>query len=190
MTTAKTATSAHCSSSAFQMPSIPPVFIMGVSPMVRVVVPLLRTFGFHIAHLWSPRRLTADIVALCEETLSIDSYSCSLLSLDQLLNNASQPYLIFICTETDQHANLIKRITSTTIIKPCNHHVVCMPPFNVDPKSLISVQQIQQQLCCYCYPVGFLPTFIKLKRYFSEEQINPGSAPCCSLVRPTDDVCI
>ena len=121
-----------------------------------------------------PRRLTSDIISLCKDTLNIESFSCSSLTLDQLLNNATQPYLIFICTETDQHLSLIKRITSISIIKPCNHHVVCMPPFNVDPKSLISTQQIQQQLCCYCYPIGFLPTFIKLKRYLNEEQVNIG----------------
>jgi len=156
------------------MPSIPPVLIIGVNPNVKIVVPLLRAFGFQIVHLWSPRRLTSDIISLCKDTLNIESIFCSLLSLDQLLNNATQPYLIFICTETDQHLSLIKRITSTSIIKPCNHHVVCMPPFNVDPKSLISIQQIQQQLCCYCYPIGFLPTFIKLKRYLNEEQANIG----------------
>ncbi|CAF3889543.1 unnamed protein product [Rotaria magnacalcarata] len=162
------------------MPSIPPILIIGVSPIVKIVVPLLRAFGFQIVHLWSPRRLTSDIISLCKDTLNIDSFSCSSAALDQLLNNATQPYLIFICTETDQHFPLMKRITSTSIIKPCNHHVVCMPPFNVDPKSLISIQQIQQQLCCYCYPIGFLPTFIKLKRYLNEEQANIASK--CSLI--------
>ena len=157
------------------MPSIPPVLIIGVNPIVKIVVPLLRTFGFQIAHLWSPRRLTAEIVSLCQETLKIESYSCSTSSLDQLLTNANESYLVFICTETDQHASLIKRLTSLAIIKPCAHHLVCMPPFNVDPKSLVSVQQIQEQLCCYCYPLGFLPTFIKLKRYLTEEQTQLGN---------------
>jgi predicted dehydrogenase len=66
-----------------------------------------------------------------------------------------------------------------------------MPPFNVDPKSLIS---IQQQLCCYCYPIGFLPTYVKLKRYLTEEQINIGEIQsiecrirCCSLKSSSDD---
>ena len=156
------------------MPSIPPVLIIGVNPIVKVVVPLLRAFGFQIIHLWSPRRITSDIHSLCKDILNIESFSCSSLSLDQLLNNAPQPYLVFICTETDQHLSLIKRIITTSIIKPSNHHVVCMPPFNVDPKSLISIQQLQQQLCCYCYPIGFLPSFTKLKRYLNEEQANLG----------------
>jgi predicted dehydrogenase len=66
-----------------------------------------------------------------------------------------------------------------------------MPPFNVDPKSLIS---IQQQFCCYCYPIGFLPTFIKLKRYLTEEQVSLGDLQsiefrirCCSLKSCSDD---
>ncbi|UJR33477.1 hypothetical protein I4U23_020922 [Adineta vaga] len=176
------------------MPSTPPVLIIGVNPIVKIVVPLLRAFGFQISHLWSPCRLTPDIISLCKETLNIESVFCSTLPLDQLLNNATQSYLIFICTDTDQHLSLIKRITSTSIIKPCNHHVICMPPFNVDPKSLISVQQIQQQICCYCYPIGFLPTFIKLKRYLTEEQANIGNIQsiefriqCCSLKSCSDD---
>ena len=156
------------------MPSIPPVVIIGVNPIVKIVVPLLRTFGFQIVYLWSTRRLTSDIISLCKDTLNIDSFSCSSHLLDQLLNNVTQPFLIFICTDTDQHLPLIKRITSTSIMKPCHHHVVCMPPFNVDPKSLISIQEVQQQLCCYCCPIGFLPTFIKLKRYFNDERINIG----------------
>ena len=156
------------------MPSIPPVVIIGVNPIVKIVVPLLRAFGFQIIHLWSPCRLTPDIISLCQERLNIETYSCSISSLEQLLNSATQTYLIFICTETDQHFPLIKRITSPSFIKPFNHHVVCMPPFNVDPKSLISTQQVQQQLCCYCSPIGFLPTFVKLKRYLNEEQVNIG----------------
>ncbi|CAF0728025.1 unnamed protein product [Adineta ricciae] len=176
------------------MPSTPPVLIIGVNPIVRVVVPLLRAFGFQINHLWSPYRLTSDLVALCKDTLNIELSSCSTLSFDQLLDNATQPYLIFICTDADQHLALIKRITSPSIIKPCHHHVICMPPFNVDPKSLISVQQVQQQLCCYCYPIGFLPTFIKLKRFLIEEQANIGNVQsiefriqCCSLKSCSDD---
>lgn len=156
------------------MPSIPPILIIGVTPIVKIVVPLLRAFGFQMFHLWSPRRLTNDLVSLCKDILNIDSFSCSSAALDQLLNNATQSYLIFICTETDQHSSLMKRLTSTSIIKTCIHHIVCMPPFNVDPKSLVSTQQIQQQLCCYCCPIGFLPTFIKLKRYLQEEQANIG----------------
>ena len=156
------------------MPSIPPVLIIGVNPIVKIVVPLLRTFGFPIVHLWSPRRVTPEIASLCQDTLQIESYSCSTPSLDQFLSKANEPYLIFICTETDQHAALIKRLTSPAIIKPCAHHLVCMPPFNVDPKSLVAVQQIQEQLCCYCYPLGFLPTFVKLKRYLTEEQAQLG----------------
>ncbi|CAF3530211.1 unnamed protein product [Rotaria sordida] len=176
------------------MPSIPSILIIGVNPIVKIVVPLLRAFGFQIVHLWSPCRLTSDLISLCKDTLNIDSYSCSLTSLDQLLNNATQPYLIFICTETDQHLPLMKRIISTPTIKPCNHHVICMPPFNVDPKSILSIQQIQQQLCCYCYPIGFLPTFIKLKRYLYDEQTNIGDIQsielrirCCSLKSCSDD---
>jgi hypothetical protein len=153
------------------MPSIPPVLIIGVNPIVKIVVSLLRAFSFQIVHLWSPCRLTSDLISLCQDTLNIESFSCSLISLDQLLNNAIQPYLIFICTENDQHFSHIKRIVNISITKSCYHHIVCMPPFNVDPKSLISSQQ---QLCCYCYPIGFLPTFVKLKRYLNEEQANIG----------------
>ncbi|CAF0724769.1 unnamed protein product [Adineta steineri] len=176
------------------MPSTPPVIIIGVNPIVKIVVPLLRAFSFQIVHLWSPRRLTSDITSLCKDTLNIDSFSCSSNEFDHLLNTATQPYLIFICTETDQHLSLIKRIITTSIIKPSTHHVVCMPPFNVDPKSLISTQQIQQQLCCYCYPIGFLPTFIKLKRYLTEEHANIGDIQsiefrihCCSLKSCSND---
>ncbi|CAF1510750.1 unnamed protein product, partial [Adineta steineri] len=60
--------------------------------------------------------------------------------------------------------------------------------------SLISTQQIQQQLCCYCYPIGFLPTFIKLKRYLTEEHANIGDIQsiefrihCCSLKSCSND---
>lgn len=151
------------------MPSIPPVLIVGVRPIVNIVVPLLRAFGFQIQHLWSPSRLTDEIVSLCKDKLKITSYSCSMSSLDQLLNNTNESFLVFICTETDQHASLMKRLTTISLVNPIVHHIVCMPPFNVDPKSLIAVQQVQQQLCCYCYPIGFLPTFIKLKRYLVEE---------------------
>ena len=179
----------------FQMPSIPPVLIIGVNPIVKVAVPLLRAFGFQIIHLWSSRRLTSDITSLCQNILKIESYSCSLPSLEQLLKNTNEPYLIFICTETDQHASLIKRVLNSTTIngESAHHHVVCMPPFNIDPKSLISVQQ-QQQLCCYCYPIGFLPTFVKLKRYLHEEQMNIGEIQsiecrirCCSLKSSSSD---
>ena len=161
------------------MPAIPPVLIVGVSPIVNIVVPLLRAFGFQIQHLWSPSRLTNEIVSLCKETLNIASYSCSIGSLEQLLNSTNEPYLVFICTETDQHAALMKRLTTTSFVNPILHHIVCMPPFNVDPKSLIAAQQVQQQLCCYCYPVGFLPTFIKLKRYLVEEHTQLGKKPFC-----------
>lgn len=177
------------------MPSIPPVLIIGVNPIVKVVVPLLRAFGFQIIHLWSSRRLTSDIISLCQDILKIESYSCSLPSLDQLLKNATESYLIFICTETDQHAALIKRALNSINGESSGgggHHVVCMPPFNVDPKSLIAVQQ--QQLCCYCYPIGFLPSFVKLKRYLHEEQTNLGEIQsiecrirCCSLKSSSDD---
>lgn len=174
------------------MPSIPPVLIIGVSPIVKVTVPLLRAFGFQIVHLWSPRRLTSDITSLCQDILKIESFSCSFPSLDQLLKTASEPYLIFICTETDQHAPLIKRALNSTNGESSHHQIVCMPPLNVDPKSLISIPP--QQLCCYCYPIGFLPSFVKLKRYLQEEQLNLGDIQsiefrirCCSLKSSNDD---
>jgi len=174
------------------MPPIPPVLIIGINPIVKVVVPLLRAFSFQIVHLWSPCRLTTNLISLCQNLLNIDSFSCSLPTLDQLLNATTQPYLIFICTDIDQHQPLIKRILNISIAKSCFHHIVCMPPFNVDPKSLISTQQ--QQLCCYCYPIGFLPTFIKLKRYLNEEQMNIDEIQsiefrirCCSLKSCSND---
>ena len=169
------------------MSPIPSVLIIGVNPIVKIIVPLLRAFGFQIAHLWSPYRLTTDLISLCKDTLNIDSFSCSTPSLEQLLDNTTQPYLIFICTETDQHYPLIKRLTT----KSSHHHIICMPPFNVDPKSLISSQQ---QLCCYCYPIGFLPTFVKLKRYLNEELVTIEDIQsiefrirCCSLKSCSDD---
>ena len=156
------------------MPSVPSVLIIGVNPIVRIVVPMARSFGFRVAHLWSYHRFTSETISLCKDILKIESYSCTLVSLEQLLNNTNEPYLIFVCTETDQHASLLKRLTTASTGKSFTHHIVCMPPFHVDPKILISTQSIQQQLCCYCYPLGFLPTFIKLKRYLIEEQVQLG----------------
>ena len=110
------------------MPSIPPVLIIGVNPIVEIVVPLLRAFGFQIVHLWSPCRLTLDIISLCKDMLNIEAFSCSLHSLDQFLNNATQPYIIFICTETDQHLSLIKRIISISTTRSLNsiqYYTIC-----------------------------------------------------------------
>jgi hypothetical protein len=154
----------------FQMPAIPSVLIIGVNPIVKVVVPLLRAFGFHIAHLWSPSRLTAEIDTLCQNTLHIESYSCSSSTIDAWLSNTKESYLIFICTDTDQHVWWMKKFIALANTKSVVHQLICMPPFNVDPKSLISIQQSSTQLCCYCYPMGFLPTFVKLKRFLTEER--------------------
>lgn len=163
------------------MPSIPSVLIIGVNPIVQIVVPLVRTFGFHVAHLWSYQRLTNETVSLCRDTLKIDSYSCTMSSLENLLNDSNENYLIFICTETDQHASLVRQLTTMSTNKNSLHHVICMPPFHVDPKNLISYQANQQQLFCYCYPLGFLPTFIKLKRYLIEEQVQLGKKEMFSI---------
>ncbi|CAF0867048.1 unnamed protein product [Didymodactylos carnosus] len=173
------------------MPAPPPVLILGTLPIVEICVPLLRQFGFQVIHLWSPKRFTSLTTKLVQDQLKLDSYSCSTYSFEQIFDTSSQPLLVWICVEPDQHLSLISKIIEQ------KHHFVCMSPFTLDSRELSQIVQKSMfnktVLSCLCYPLAFLPTYIKLKRMLQDEKENIGDLLLvdlrikCSPLVPTSD---
>ncbi|CAF1586203.1 unnamed protein product, partial [Didymodactylos carnosus] len=154
------------------MPGPPPVVILGTLPIIEICVPLLRQFGFQVIHLWSPKRFTSLTKKLVQDQLKLDSYSCSTYSLEQILSTSSQPLLVWVCVEPDQHLSLISKIIEQ------KHHFVFLSPFTLDTRELSQIIQKstlnKTTLNCFCYLFAFLPTYIKLKRMLQDDKENIG----------------
>lgn len=143
---------------------LPGIGVFGTAAEVRVLVLILREKGFKIEAIWSPLKIEAEEIA---KELNISFYTNK---IDDVLLKKDVD-LVFITCPPYLHSQISVKALGI------GKHVVCERPMGlgqVDALKMVRGSQYYPSLISLVnYSLRFLPAFIEMKRYLTEEYLGP-----------------